>query len=69
VPRAAKPFFILVVYSPLGAVRDVAALKLSPRGSRARSHGTRGSARAHLGREARSEAEGHLATPELSARR
>jgi hypothetical protein len=58
---AAKPFFILVVYRPLGAVIDVAASKLSPWGSRAQC--------IHLSREARSEAEGHLATPELSARR
>jgi hypothetical protein len=61
-PRAAKPFFIPMVHSPLGAMGDVAASELSPRGSRARSHGTRGSARAHLGREVRSGAEGHVAT-------
>jgi hypothetical protein len=60
VSRAAKHFFIPVVHSPLGGVGDVVALELSPRGSRARSHGTRGSARAHLGREARSGAEGHM---------
>jgi hypothetical protein len=68
-PRAAKPFFILVVHSPLGAVGDVAAPELTHRGSRARSHGTRGSAGAHLRREAMSEAEGHVATPELSSAR
>jgi hypothetical protein len=69
VPRAAKPFFIPVVHSPLGAVGDVVASELSPRGSRARSHGPRGSARAHLGREERSGVEGYVATPQLSSAR
>jgi hypothetical protein len=70
VPRAGKPFFIPMVHSLLEAVGDVVAPELSPRGSRARSHETRESAEAHLNREARSEAEEHMATPELfSARR
>jgi hypothetical protein len=34
-PRAARPFFIPVVHSPLGAVRYVAALELSSRGGEA----------------------------------
>jgi hypothetical protein len=52
VPGAARPFFIPVVHSPLGKVR------LGPRGS----------AGAHLSREARSRAEEHMAAPELSSR-
>jgi hypothetical protein len=35
VPGAARPFFIPVVHSPLGAVRYVAASKLSSRGGEA----------------------------------
>jgi hypothetical protein len=67
VPRAAKHFFIPMVHNPLGAGGDVAAPELSPRGSRAQSHGTRGSTGAHLDREVRSGAEGHVATSELSS--
>jgi hypothetical protein len=52
-----------------GAVEHVAALKLSSRGGRGQSHGTRGSAGAHLGREARSGAEEHVAAPELNSAR
>jgi hypothetical protein len=44
----------------------VTTSELSSRGGRTRSHGTRGSARAHLGREARSGAEEHIAAPELN---
>jgi hypothetical protein len=69
VPKAVKPFFILVVHSPLGVVGYVVAPELSPRGSRVRSHGTRGSAGDHLSREARSGVEGHVATSELSSAR
>jgi hypothetical protein len=68
VPGAARPFFIHVVHSPLGAVGYVAALVLSSRGGRARSHGTRSGARAHLNSEARSETEEHTAAPKLSSR-
>jgi hypothetical protein len=60
VPEAARPFFIPVVHNPLGAVGYVAAPKLRP--------GPRGSAEAHLGREARSGAEKHVVAPELSSR-
>jgi hypothetical protein len=67
-PGAARPFFITVVHSPLGVVWYVAALELSSRRGRARSHGTHGSARAHLAREVRSGVEEHVAAPELSAR-
>jgi hypothetical protein len=67
VPRAAKYFFIPMVHRPLGVVGDVAASELSPWGSRARSHGTRRSARAQLSREARSKTKGHVAMPELSS--
>jgi hypothetical protein len=65
VPRAAKPFFIPVVHNPLGAVGHVAASKLPSQKGRARSHGTCGSTRAHLVKEARSRAEGHVAASEL----
>jgi hypothetical protein len=54
VSGAAMPFFISVVYNPLGTVGYVAAPELSSRGGRARNHGTRGSTEAHLVREARS---------------
>jgi hypothetical protein len=67
VPRAAKPFFIPVVHNLLGVVGYVAAPKLSSRGGRPQSHETRGSAIAHLGTEARSEAEKHVAASELSS--
>jgi hypothetical protein len=68
VPGATRPFFIPVVHSPLGAAGYVAAPELSSQGGRARSHGTRGSARAHLDREARSGAEEHVAASELNSR-
>jgi hypothetical protein len=61
------PFFIHVVHNLLEAVGYVAAPELSSQGGRARSHRTRGSARAHLSREARSEAEEHVATQELNS--
>jgi hypothetical protein len=47
----------------------MAAPELSSRGGRAQSHGTRGSGRAHLGREARSGAEERMAAPELNLAR
>jgi hypothetical protein len=56
-----RPFFIPVVHSPLGAMGYVAAPELSSCGGRAQSHEIHGSARAHLGREARSGAEEHVA--------
>jgi hypothetical protein len=67
--RAAKPFFIPMVHSPLGDVGYVTAPELSPRGGRARSHGTRGSVEAHLDKEARSRAERHVAASELTSAR
>jgi hypothetical protein len=67
--RAAKPFFIPVVHSPLGAMGHVAAPEPSPQGGRAQSHGTHGSVGAHLGREVRSGAEGHVAASELTSAR
>jgi hypothetical protein len=69
VPRAARPFFIPVVHNPLGAMGYVAAPELSSRGGRARSHGTCGSGRAHLDREAMSGAKEHVAAPELNSAR
>jgi hypothetical protein len=68
-PRAAKPFFILVVHSHLGAVGHVAAPELPSQEGRARSRGIRGSTGAHLVKEARSGAEGHVAAPELTSAR
>jgi hypothetical protein len=47
----------------------VAVSELSSRGGRVRSHGTRGTAGAHLGREARSEAEERVAASELNSAR
>jgi hypothetical protein len=47
----------------------VAAPELSSQGGRARSHGTRGSAGAHLDREARSGAEERTAAPKLNSAR
>jgi hypothetical protein len=67
--REAKPFFIPVVHSPLRVMGYIAAPKLSSRGGRARSHGTCGSGRAHLGREARSGAKERVAAPELNSSR
>jgi hypothetical protein len=69
VSRVATPFFIPVVHNPLGAVRYVAAPKHSPQGGRAQSHRTRGNARVHLSREARSRAEEHVAASELNSAR
>jgi hypothetical protein len=66
VPGAARPFFIPMVHSPLGTVGYVAPPELSSRGGRVRRHGTRGSTRAHLVREARSGAEGHVVAPEFT---
>jgi hypothetical protein len=64
VPRVAKPFFIPMVHNPLGAVGHMVAPELSPQEGRARSYGTHGSVVAHLGREVRSRALGHMAAPE-----
>jgi hypothetical protein len=61
-----RSFFILVVHSRLGAVGYVVVPKLSSRGGRARSYETRDITRAHLVREAKSGAEGHVAAPELT---
>jgi hypothetical protein len=69
VPRAAKIFFIRVVHSPSGAVEHVVAPELPSQVGRARSRGTRGSTGAHLIKEARSRAEGHMAAPELTSAR
>jgi hypothetical protein len=67
VPRAAKPFFIPVVHSPLGAVGHVTAPELPLQGGRAWSHGTHGSTGAHLDREARSRAKGYVVARELTS--
>jgi hypothetical protein len=85
VPGAVRSFFIPVVHSPLGGVGYMAAPELSSQGVEAgatwqcrsppqqggvvRSHGTRGSAGAHLGREARSEAEEHVTALKLNSAR
>jgi hypothetical protein len=67
VPGAARFFFIPVVHNPLEAVGYVAAPELFSQGGRARSYGACGSIGAHLVREARSRAEGHVAAPELTS--
>jgi hypothetical protein len=69
VPRAAKPFFIPVVHSPPGVVGHVVAVELPSQEGRARSRGTHGTTGAHLVKEARSRAEGHGTTPELTLAR
>jgi hypothetical protein len=67
VPGVVRHFFIPVIHSPLRAVGYVVASELSSRGGRARSHGTRGSVRAHFGREVRSGDEEHVAASELNS--
>jgi hypothetical protein len=52
-----------------GAEEHLAALELTSRGDRARSHVTRDSVGVHLGREARSGAEKRVAAPELNSAR
>jgi hypothetical protein len=47
----------------------VAVPELSSRGGRVRSYGTPDSTRAHLGREARSRVEEHMAASELNSAR
>jgi hypothetical protein len=69
VPRAVKPFFIPVVHSLPGAVGHVAALELPSQEGRAKSHGTHDSTGAHLVKEARSRAEGHMVASELTSAR
>jgi hypothetical protein len=64
-PGAARPFFFPVVHSPLGAM-GTWQHRSSPLGE-VRS-GSRGSTGTHLGREATSGAEEHVAAPELSFR-
>jgi hypothetical protein len=66
VPGAAISFFIPVIHNPLGAVGYVEAPELSSRGGRAQSHGTCGSTGAHIVREARYGAEGHMVASELT---
>jgi hypothetical protein len=63
VPGAARPFFIPMVHNPLGSW-GTWQHQSSP--LREMRPGPRGSAGAHLGREARSGAEEHVAAPELS---
>jgi hypothetical protein len=69
VPRAVKPFFIPVVHSLPGAVGHMTALELPSQEGRAKSHGTCGSTRAHLVKDARSRAEGHMIASELTSAR
>jgi hypothetical protein len=65
VPGAARPFFIPVVHSPLGPWGTCQHWS-SPLGEA--RQGPRGSAGAHLDREARSRAEKHAAALKLSYR-
>jgi hypothetical protein len=44
-------------------------LELALQGGRAQSHGIHDSTGPHLGKEARSEADGHVAAPELTSAR
>jgi hypothetical protein len=64
VPRAANHFFISVVHSPPGAVGHVTPPQLPSQEGRAPSRETSDSAGAHLGKEARSGAAGHVTVPE-----
>jgi hypothetical protein len=64
VPRAAKLFFISGVHSPTGAVGHVTALELPSQEGRALRRGTRGSTGAHLSKEARFRAAGHMVVPD-----
>jgi hypothetical protein len=50
-------------------VRHVAAPKLPSQEGRAQTHGTRGSTGAHLVKEAKTGAEGHVAASELTSAR
>jgi hypothetical protein len=65
-PGAARPFFILVVHNPLGAMGTWQHRSSPLKEARP---GPSGSDGAHLGREARSRAEEHMTTPELSSQR
>jgi hypothetical protein len=67
VPRPAGPFFIPVVHSPPGAVGHVAASELPSQEGRVPSRGTRGSTGAHLSKEVRFRAAGHVTAPELTS--
>jgi hypothetical protein len=58
-----------VAHGPSGAVGHMAAPKLPPRGGIARSHETCGNVRTHLGREARSGADGYMVALELTSTR
>jgi hypothetical protein len=69
VPRAAKVFFIPRVHSPSRIVGHVAASELPSHEGRALSHVTPGNAGAHLSKEARSGATGHMAVPKLTSAR
>jgi hypothetical protein len=69
VPKMAKTFFIPVVHSPPGAVEHMAAPELPSQKGRARSPGTHGSAGAHLSKEAKSGATGHMAASKLTSSR
>jgi hypothetical protein len=64
VPGAAKPFFIPVAHNPLGSWGTWQHRSSPLREARPEP---RGSTRAHLGREARSEVEEHVVAPELSS--
>jgi hypothetical protein len=69
VPRAANHFFISVVHSPPWVVGHVTPPQLPSQEGRAPSRETSDSAGAHLSKEARSEATGHMVAPELTLAR
>jgi hypothetical protein len=63
-PRTAKHFFIPGVHSPPGAVGHVAVPELPSQEGRALRRGTRDSTGAHLSKEARFRAAGHVVVPD-----
>jgi hypothetical protein len=67
VPRIAKSFFIHVAHGPPGGVEHVAAPKLPSQEGRVWSRGTRGGTGAHLSKEVRSAAAGHVTASELTS--
>jgi hypothetical protein len=69
VSRAAKPFFIHVAHGPPGGVEHVAAPKLPSQEGRVWSRETRGGTGAHLRKEVRSGATGHVTASELTSTR
>jgi hypothetical protein len=68
-PRVAMFFFVPIVHSPPGAMGHVASSELPSQEVRALSRGTRGSTGAHLSKEKRFGAIGHMAASKLTLAR